>query len=121
MVLQGTVQRGTGQAKERYQMPTANLDPQYADLDEGVFATVIKLKDQEYKGVCFIGKAWLLLNAPQRVEVHLLDYQGQDFYEEGIEVSLKHKIRDAIRFESESQAKEIIADDIRHVKEYFSI
>ena len=119
MQVKGLIIKGIQQASKSFSLPTANLDSPDFKAAPGIYAAIAKLGDESYNGICFIGKAWLVQSKPNRVEVHLFDYVGKDFYGEAVSVLLKKKIRDVIEFTSKDQAREIINNDIKSVKDYF--
>ena len=121
MQVKGLIIKGIQQASKSFSLPTANLDSPDFKAEPGIYAAIAKLGDESYNGLCFIGKAWLIEGNPERVEIHLFDYQGKDFYGEAVSVILKKKIRDVIEFTSLEQAREVIHSDIKSAKEYFRI
>lgn len=114
----GIVEQGAGQATE-LAIPTANL-PAQEHAEPGIYAARIMLADKHYEGVAYIGKAWLLDGAPERMEFHLFDYDGPSFYGESITVTLEEKLREPIEFVSEEEAKLQITNDIERAKTYFA-
>lgn len=119
MKLKSVVIKGKGQASS-FNVPTANLVQSDVLGEEGVYAVKIIKQNESFNGVSYFGKAWLLSGAPQQLEVHLFDYDGDPFYGEEIEVEFLQKLRDPIKFENESQAVEQIQEDINQAKKYFS-
>ncbi|WP_211824586.1 bifunctional riboflavin kinase/FAD synthetase [Kistimonas asteriae] len=94
-------------------VPTANIVLKRKSLPvRGVFAVRVHgLLDQVYNGVANVGSRPTVAGQGARLEVHLLDYQG-DLYGQRIQVEFLHKIRDEQSFRSISDLKAAIADDI---------
>ncbi|OQX39736.1 MAG: riboflavin biosynthesis protein RibF [Oceanospirillales bacterium LUC14_002_19_P2] len=93
-------------------VPTANIVLKRKSLPvRGVFAVRVHGLDQVYSGVANIGTRPTVAGQGARLEVHLLDYQG-DLYGRRIQVEFLHKIRDEQSFPSIADLKAAIADDI---------
>jgi riboflavin kinase / FMN adenylyltransferase len=114
------VVHGEGQAST-FEVPTANLEIGDQLDKEGVYAVTIQKEDKTFQGVSYFGKAWLLEGAPQRLEVHLFDYEGPAFYGDSITVEFLKFLRGPLKFGSEDEAKEQIQKDIVEAKELFKI
>lgn len=117
-MIKGLVIYGAGQAKG-FDVPTANLSSDDENLESGIYAATAVLDQTTYQGICFIGRAWLLSDEAERIEMHLFDYAGADFYGKEIEIHLKKKLRDPVQFKDEEEAKQVIAQDILQAKNYF--
>jgi len=115
MKYSGIVQKGEGQATQ-IAIPTANIHTMKTPPKPGIYTAHIMLQTKSYNGIAYIGKAWLLQGAPERMEVHLFDYDGPEFYGESIEIELEDFIRDPIQFTSEQEATKQIEQDIKKAK-----
>ena len=87
--------------------PTANfgLSPARISLSSGVYAALALMNRKKFKAALVIGVD------PGKVEVHFLDYQGQDFYGEQIEVEPIQKVSEIEKFETEKERREKHDDD----------
>ena len=93
-------------------VPTANIVLKRKSLPvRGVFAVKVHGLDQVYNGVANVGTRPTVAGQGARLEVHLLDYQG-DLYGRRIQVEFLHKIRDEQSFPSIADLKAAIANDI---------
>ena len=112
------VVQGKGQAST-FDVPTANLEIGDQLDKEGVYVVTIQKEDKTFQGVSYFGKAWLLEGAPQRIEVHLFDYEGPAFYGDNITVEFLKYLREPMKFASEEEAKIQIQKDIQEARDLF--
>lgn len=116
MKTSGKVQKGYGRGGKSLNCPTANIDSEVPeDLKHGIWAAHAQLNDVSYKAVANVGVAPFYKDDDRKplIEVHLLDYTGEDFYGEELHVELKHWIRgERADFANEEELKECIQDDI---------
>ena len=91
--------------------PTANLDlsKENVDIDPAVYACEATLKNKKYKG------SFTIMKSPWKVEVHLIDYGGDDFYGETLEVEVGEKINEMYEFETREELVEKIGKDIEEI------
>jgi riboflavin kinase/FMN adenylyltransferase len=122
--LAGTVIRGDRLGHE-IGFPTANLDASGRALPpNGVYAVHTEIfgtnKPSSYRGVLNIGLRPTVAdkNPQRRVEVHLLDYQGE-LYEKEIELTFVEKLRDEKKFPSLDALREQIGRDIQEARARF--
>ncbi len=83
--------------------PTANLDVEKYRLVPaiGTYSGIATLKNKPYIAVCNIGHAPTFGDQPlKRVEIHLLDYSGDEFYGEPLTLNFHHFLRDEKKFKS---------------------
>ena len=120
MDLKGKIVEGIRQARDVFGIKTANIETE-AETDPGIYAGVLSLEGTDYQGVCFVGKAHLIEGKPQRVEISLFDYDGPDFYDKEVTLSLNKKIREVTEFKNFEEAKIAIASDIKAAKAFFEI
>lgn len=92
--------------------PTANLDcaPDEVALRDGVYAARSILYGKEYES------ALIVRRATSKVEVYLLDYVGEDFYDATISVRPIQKISEIEEMHPDGIREKIISD-LRLVKE----
>ncbi|MCQ2362219.1 MAG: riboflavin biosynthesis protein RibF [Acidaminococcaceae bacterium] len=90
--LAGTVQHGDERGRQ-LGFPTANLDIQQYELPPlGVYAGKVRTENKEYAGMVNLGNNPTFKMFQPRLEVHILDFQG-DLYGKRIEVALLKYIR----------------------------
>ncbi len=95
-VVEGGLQRG-----RELGFPTANLHiPEHRLIPaNGTYGGHAHLNGIEYPAVCNIGLSPTFGDqVRKRVEVHLLNYSGPDFYGQTLQVGLTHKLRDEQKF-----------------------
>jgi riboflavin kinase/FMN adenylyltransferase len=122
--LAGTVIRGD-RLGHQIGFPTANLDATGRALPpNGVYAVHAEVigagNSSSHRGVMNIGiRPTLNEQQPQRrVEVHLLDFQGE-LYDQEIELTFVEKLRDERKFPSLDALREQIGRDIREAEAKF--
>ncbi|MBD3311462.1 MAG: hypothetical protein GF349_03130 [Candidatus Magasanikbacteria bacterium] len=95
--------------------PTANLDTpkRKIDLESGVYAVWVGLRRKKYQG------ALAIQSSPWKVEVHLIDYKGGDFYGTYIEVEPIQKVSEMCRYNSQYELKEKIERDLEMIRGIF--
>ena len=106
----GMVGRGEGRAT-RLSFPTLNIA--FVGEDSGVYAAEVEMEGRTFPAVAFANRERGIL------EAHLLDFKG-DLYGKDVAVSLCHKIRDRIQFESDAAISEAITKDAEKAREYFT-
>ncbi len=96
--------------------PTANLDigVSSTQLSDGVYAAWASLRGQKYAA------ALIIQRAVKKVEVHLLNYNGNDFYAEQIEVQAVQRISEIERVDS-AALKQKISEDVELVKQVLKL
>ena len=100
--LTGSVKPGE-QRGRKLGFPTANIQPPEFQLVPavGIYSGIAILKNHAYKAVCNIGHCPTFgTQMPKRIEVHLLNYTGPEFYNESLTFQFHQKIRDEETFES---------------------
>ena len=116
--LKGEVVKGR-QVGRTIGIPTANIAvwEQKVLPHKGVYASLVKYKDEEYLGVLNIGKRPTVNNGSDTtVEVHILDFD-EDIYGEILEVELFDFLRDESKFEGLASLKNQINSDMQKVRE----
>jgi riboflavin kinase / FMN adenylyltransferase len=122
--LAGTVIRGD-RLGHQIGFPTANLDASGRALPpNGVYAVHAEVfgttEPSSYRGVLNIGVRPTVAdkNPQRRIEVHLLDFQGE-LYEKEIELTFVEKLRDERKFPSLETLREQIGRDIQQAQTRF--
>ena len=118
--LSGQVVRGDGMGRQ-LGFPTANLDVRGLVLPpNGVYAVHAETGGKQYRAVLNVGQRPTLQSPNPRlqVEAHLLEFQG-DLYGQEIEVGFVERLRDEQRFNSLTELRAQIAQDIRKALQVF--
>lgn len=112
-MIKGIVIHGDGIGRQ-LGFPTANLDIKKEDIDlpAGVYIAKAILS-----GNNFLASLTILENPKFKFEVHLLDYVGEDFYGEILEVEVGDRISDLIKFENIEELKTKIKKDLEKIQE----
>jgi len=106
------VVKGEGKSKN-FGFPTANLDfyDSKSEFDDGIYAVICFLDGQRYAGALYID------SDSMKLEVHILNYSGDDFYGKFLEVDVISKVSDVKKgLDNQSLVKKIDSD-VRKVKE----
>ncbi len=99
-------------------LPTANIIPGKNKLlpPRGVYRSVVVYNNRAYSAITNIGKNPTVSGTGStRVETHLLDFEG-DLYDEIIEIKLYSFMRPEKKFDSLTELKEQIKQDIEEIK-----
>lgn len=110
-MISGKVIHGDGVGK-RLGYPTANLDikKEKIKLSPGVYAARAVLNGKKYNASLIIQKKiW-------KVEVHLLDYVGEDFYGAVLEVEPVEKVSEIVQFDNKKWLIKKISGDVNKIK-----
>lgn len=110
-MVRGRVIRGQGIGKAQG-YPTANLDigPEKTQLGSGVYAARAWFERVPY------GAALIVASLPYKVEIHLFDYRGPDFYGAFIVVEPIQKVSEVISAGSPQELQQKITEDIRRIQ-----
>jgi riboflavin kinase/FMN adenylyltransferase len=95
--MRGRVVRGDGRGKG-LSFPTANLSTTQLLPKRGVYAAWAILDGVRYRAVVNIGERPTFHGSDLRIEAHLLDYTGVDFYGARMALELVHFIREEKQF-----------------------
>lgn len=118
-VISGRVQHGDRLGRT-IGVPTANLKPGHPRMAvQGVYAVSIDgggLKNAP--AVANVGHRPTVGGEESRVEVHVLDWQG-DLYEQHLDVAFRHFIRPERKYDGLEALKGAIRADIEQAKDYF--
>ena len=87
---------------------------------KGVYAVIIKIKDQFYKGMMNIGNRPTVNGINETIEVNIFDFDS-DIYNSSITIYLIERIRDEIKFSSLDELKNQLALDKEIVKSLLNI
>lgn len=116
MTLRGTVAHGDKRGRV-LGFPTANINGCASDMAHGVYASETRIAGAEelWPSVTSYGTRPTFAGADQRIETHLLDFQG-DLYGCAIEVRLLAFIRPELRFSSIEELVASMRNDIAQVR-----
>ncbi len=94
--------------------PTANIKPENEILPpRGIYAARLRIGHRLHNAAAYIGhRGTFHENAPQILEVHLIDEENIDLYGQQVEVSYQKYIRGDQVFKDASKLKEQIKADI---------
>lgn len=120
ITLHGIVEHGFQIAGSKLSAPTANLKSHDLPvLPYGVYSGKIDFEGKNHTAILNIGVAPTFGTLQRRVEIHLLDFNG-DLYGKELTVALHRFIRPERRFDSPEALKKQIALDIKSVRESHS-
>jgi riboflavin kinase/FMN adenylyltransferase len=116
--LEGEVEQGNKIAGTELSHPTANLKTRYGIIPpNGVYASCAILENQKYPAAVAVGVSPTFNyanNKNPRVEVHLIDFNG-DIYGKNIEVVFVEYLREERCYSSVDALKQQIEEDINNV------
>jgi riboflavin kinase/FMN adenylyltransferase len=98
--------------------PTANLDYTNDDkirLRHGVYAVMVEVENRIFKGMLSIGTRPVLKNSPEKIEVHILDFQ-EDIYDKTIRINVVHWLRSQQKFNSLQEMQTQLEADRENAK-----
>ncbi len=117
--LTGEVVKGFSFAGSKLGHPTANLAPDSEIMPpDGVYAAEVTLNDEKYPAAVNIGIApsFEFNRQQHRIEVHLLDFEG-NLYGNKLSVKLVKHLRNERFFESAEALKAQIIKDIQQIRD----
>ena len=79
---------------------------------EGVYAGLGRVGGRKYPAAVHIGSNPTFADQQQKTEVHLIDYEGGNLYEETLFVDLLDRLRDTIHFDSAEALKNQLSRDV---------
>jgi riboflavin kinase/FMN adenylyltransferase len=114
--LRGTVAHGDKRGR-LLGFPTANLNAEIPKMAYGVYASQTKIAgdDRVWRSITSYGTRPTFDGADQRIETHILDFQG-DIYGCEIEVQLLSFVRPELRFTSVEALIAAMQGDIKQVR-----
>jgi len=108
----GTVVRGD-QIGRQIGYPTANIiiEERYKLIPgDGIFAVKVKVGDEYYKGMAYIGTRPTINGITRNIEVNIFDFD-QDIYNKQIRMEFYNFVRGDVKFDSLAELKEQLAKD----------
>ncbi len=94
--------------------PTANLKREATGKlipKEGVYFTRVNLGGVQYYGICNIGTRPTFNGDQQEIEVHILDYEPQNLYEQEVVIEFLEFMRPEKRFDNAEELKRQLQKD----------
>jgi riboflavin kinase/FMN adenylyltransferase len=116
MTFHGTVAHGDKRGRV-LGFPTANLNSSLPDVAYGVYASETRIvgEDKIWPSVTSYGTRPTFEGADNRIETHILDFQG-DLYDREIEVRLLAFIRPELRFSNVNDLVAAMQSDVEQVR-----
>ncbi|MBC7248546.1 MAG: bifunctional riboflavin kinase/FAD synthetase [Actinobacteria bacterium] len=118
-LVEGVVVRGDGRGR-RLGFPTANIEvhDERCIPATGVYAGEAHLEGQGMPAVIYIGEAPTFEHARRlrRIEVHIIDWEGEDLYQQYLGVSFRRRLRGEERFPDARALREQIERDIERAR-----
>ena len=117
--LTGVVRSGAGRGRG-IGFPTANLEDISTLVPaNGVYAATTTVNDRDYNVALNIGPNPTFGEHAQKVEAHLLDFDGE-LYDETLTLQLRHHIRAGRRFDSADELVQQVRRDVERIRELLS-
>ena len=115
--ISGKVVRGKGLGK-KLSIPTANININNNIVlpKNGVYKTIVQVRDKKYKALTNIGLNPTFENHPYSIENYILDF-NEDIYGRDIEIYFLKRIRPEKRFDTLDQLVAQVQKDIEIVRE----
>ncbi len=100
--------------------PTANLARSTDQVlpADGVYVVDAETVFGKYRGALNIGTRPSVGGGPRTIEVYLLDYPGNSLYGSNVRLSLLHRIREELNFESLDGLVDQMHADVRVAKDF---
>jgi riboflavin kinase/FMN adenylyltransferase len=116
MIITGIVEKGAGIGQSEF-VPTINLllNEVRVGLEFGIYACSVKVFNETYNGVMHYGIRSTIDNLIT-CEINIFDFNSY-IYGVEVEVKVKDKIRDIVKFENREDLKAQILKDIVKAKE----
>ncbi len=98
--------------------PTANLNLS-RKIPEGIYISKIKIDNNDYKSLTFIGAAKTFNEKKYKAETYILDF-NQNIYDKWISIELIKKIRENKKFDSLEELIIQMKKDEEAARKYFA-
>jgi riboflavin kinase/FMN adenylyltransferase len=117
--VEGIVVRGDVRGR-RLGFPTANIEvhDERCIPASGVYAGEAHLEGRSMPAVSYIGEAPTFAHARhlRRIEVHIIDWEGEDLYRQYLGVSFRRRLRGEEKFPDAQALREQIERDIERAR-----
>lgn len=118
----GIVIHGYKRGSNELGFPTANLDIEIPELEDGVYYGFATLGDDpKEKMVISIGSNPHYGNNHRSYEVHILKKYNEDFYGENLTITIMGKIREMLKFDSLDALIMAINQDINYANKMLTL
>lgn len=114
MKIEGTVIRGQ-QLGRKLGFPTANIDAEGLQVENGVYASTVELDDKSYRAMSNVGIRPSVDGKRRLLETYIFDFEG-DLYGRRLSVELGQKIRDERKFSSVDELRERLQADAAQIR-----
>ena len=114
MKIEGTVIRGQ-QLGRKLGFPTANIDAEGLQVENGVYASTVELDDRSYRAMSNVGIRPSVDGKRRLLETYIFDFEG-DLYDRRLGVELGQKIRDERKFSSVDELRERLQADAAQIR-----
>lgn len=120
MIYSGKVIKGL-QNGRTFGFPTANilLDEGNIAPSNGVYAVSVKVRQQELKGMLYVGTRPTLDLINTTIEIYLFDFK-EDIYDQKLDFTIEKKIREEQKFASVQELIEQLKKDKEQIINYFN-
>ena len=98
--------------------PTANLDAAHT-VKDGIYISRATVQKQDLASLTFIGQPLVFHETGRRLEVYLLDFEG-DLYGQHLKVTLLEKIRDNQSFSNQEALTTQMKQDVEIARNFFA-
>ena len=110
--IQGRVSHGAAKGRT-IGFPTANLAVRDQVIPpSGVYVTRSTIRGSIWGSVTNVGYRPTFGGTSLEIETYIIDYSGEDFYQEMLSVEFLERIRDEMRFDSVEQLRQQILNDV---------
>ena len=116
-MFRGKVRKGKNRGK-LLGFPTVNI-ALYKTIPEGVYASKIKIDNQDFIAATFIGNAKTFNETEYKAEGYILDF-NQDIYGKWITIKLFQKLRGNKKFKTEEELINQMKQDVLITRKLFS-
>ena len=114
MKIEGTVIRGQ-QLGRKLGFPTANIDAEGLQIENGVYASTVELDGRIYRAMSNVGIRPSVDGKRRLLETYIFDFDG-DLYDRTLTVVLQQKIRDERKFSSVDELRQRLHIDAEHIR-----
>lgn len=113
----GGVVRGAGRGRE-LGFPTANLVPGRRKClpPPGVYAARVEIEGRDWSAMANLGTRPTFGDTRAGLEVHLLDWQGEELYGMWLRVEFVERLRDVRRFAGAAELAAQLGEDLRRAR-----
>jgi len=119
-LVEGVVVRGDGRGR-KLGFPTANIEvhDERCIPAKGVYSGEAHLEGRAMPAVSYIGEAPTFAHPHlgRRIEVHIIDWEGEDLYQQYLGVSFRRRLRGEGKFPDAQALRDQIEKDVRRARD----